>query len=151
MVSRPHWSTVPCDLWTGPTNGRYGLASRRVYVHRKAWEETYGPIPDGLDVCHHCDTPLCREPLHLFLGTRSDNMADARAKGRWTPYHPQPGEANGRARLTEEEALTIRQRCRPNGTGQRGGEWTVSAAARRYRVSRTTIRGVLKGATWQSA
>jgi len=78
-----------CWLWTSATTaagygvfrlgGRKGIAA---YVHRLAWALTHGPIPDGLEVCHHCDTPPCCNPDHLFLGTHSDNMRDMARKGR---------------------------------------------------------------------
>jgi hypothetical protein len=48
------------------------------------WEETRGPIPDGLHVLHRCDIPACVNIDHLFLGTHSDNMQDIVAKGRHT-------------------------------------------------------------------
>jgi hypothetical protein len=53
-----------------------------VLAHRYAWFITYGPIPDGMQVCHHCDNPSCCRPDHLFLGTNQDNTDDKRAKGR---------------------------------------------------------------------
>jgi hypothetical protein len=71
--------------------GRINIAGRGVVVtHRFAWEVVNGPIPDGLNVLHHCDNPPCCEtdPTdgypegHLFLGTHADNMADMVAKGR---------------------------------------------------------------------
>jgi hypothetical protein len=78
-----------CDVWIAATAKGYGYIKgdessvpRMQQAHRVAWELVNGPIPDGLIVCHHCDTPPCVKVSHLFLGTQKDNMADASAKGR---------------------------------------------------------------------
>lgn len=61
---------------------RFGR-QRPVGAHRIAWELTHGLIEDNAAlVCHRCDTPLCVNPSHLFIGTQLDNMQDASAKGR---------------------------------------------------------------------
>jgi len=103
-----------CWLWRAGTNkrgyGRIGIVGKQVdLAHRVAWELVYGPIPDGLCVLHHCDIPSCVRPSHLFLGTRRDNFADMRAKGREHKVGPR-GERAALAKLTETNVLTIRAR-----------------------------------------
>lgn len=78
-----------CWVWTKSTRYGYGMFARRengktkhYLAHRVSWELANGPIPEGLQVLHHCDNPPCVRPDHLFLGTQFDNMQDAAAKGR---------------------------------------------------------------------
>jgi hypothetical protein len=106
-----------CWEWTGARLRRgYGrirvTRQRQMLAHRMSWELAYGPIPEGLYVCHHCDNPPCVRPDHLFLGTNSDNMVDAHQKGRVDVSRlkppPQPGEKNGHAKLTADDVRYIR-------------------------------------------
>ena len=75
-----------CIEWSGSRfasgYGRLKSHGKSARSHRWAWEKFFGPIPAGLMVCHRCDNPPCINPLHLFLGTCKDNLADMSRKGR---------------------------------------------------------------------
>jgi hypothetical protein len=75
-------------------------------AHRAAWQCYRGPIPEGMQVNHHCDRPLCCNPDCLFLGSQADNIADMMSKGRHCSGR-NVGEENGRAEITKAEALDV--------------------------------------------
>lgn len=90
-------------------------------VHRQAWIWTYGQLPDGLFVCHHCDNPPCFRPSHLFLGSQTENMRDGARKKRVGPTKrlPPPLERPKRVpRFTAREIERIR-RLYESGLSQR--------------------------------
>lgn len=101
--------TDGCWLWTGSTSGKPGFWYGTLnvtrdsgdyypeYAHRLSWKLHNGPIPEGASVLHTCDVTRCVNPAHLFLGTQTDNMADASAKGRL--HVPRPR----RHKLTSEQ------------------------------------------------
>jgi hypothetical protein len=82
--------TDTCWLWKGAKHKQgYGIIlahakpSPSLLTHRVAWEIGHSPIPEDLEVLHHCDNPPCvNYEQHLFLGTPADNFADMRAKER---------------------------------------------------------------------
>ena len=85
-----------CWVWTGThkKNTKNKGGPRPFIIHkgkkhlayRIAWALFKGcPIPNGKLACHSCDTPLCVNPSHLFLGTFTDNSEDMSRKGRARP------------------------------------------------------------------
>jgi hypothetical protein len=59
---------------------------RRVPLHmphsRWVWIEKNGPIPEGMQINHHCDNARCINLDHLYLGTQRENVRDAFERGR---------------------------------------------------------------------
>lgn len=130
----------PCILYIGTlTRKGYGaLPSARHgtrKAHRVAYIETYGAIPTGLHILHHCDIRNCIEPTHLYAGTNLDNIKDRVARGR---SYIQQGESGANHKLTEIEALEILA----SNESQR-------SLARRYRVTQGCISKLKLRKTWQ--
>lgn len=141
-----------CWEWAGGVQrGGYGhfmyhigrAAVRQVGSHRFSWEMLYGPIPEGLHVCHTCDNPRCVRPSHLWLGTDKTNAEDKMRKGRgnlesrrW--IHPRRRYAN--LKLDWAKAETIRAR-------RLAGESPFTLASE-FGVSYATILLVMKGKRW---
>jgi predicted DNA-binding protein (UPF0251 family) len=92
-----------CWPWQGALGrGGYGHFRHKhvdYQAHRTMFLMTYGPIPPGLFICHHCDNPPCCNPSHLYLGTNADNAQDAKRKGRTAT-----GDRNGMRRHPERRA-----------------------------------------------
>lgn len=106
-----------------------------VLIHREAWAEVNGTIPDGKQVLHSCDNPPCWNQEHLFLGTHAINMADKASKGRVVVYK---GERNHRSKLTAAIAQQIRE----------DSELTLKQAAAKYGVGKSLVSYVRRGERW---
>lgn len=120
--------------------GSVWRGGRSIGAHRAAWEDANGPIPAGMNICHRCDVTWCVNPEHLFLGTQSDNMRDAVAKGRRTPPDMR-GERGVSAKLSVVQVRDIFAR-------RRAGEGR-NALAREFRVSGPTITHIMTGKNWR--
>lgn len=105
------WSSVDiqsqdaCWIWQGSPRGDYGrfkTLGRYFNAHRVSYYLHYKTDPLDFHVCHSCDTPLCVNPHHLFLGTHQDNVDDKVAKGRQLA-----GERNPNRTLVESDVVEI--------------------------------------------
>lgn len=134
------WSRVSksdgCWLWTGSVVKGYGQLSheyKSLRAHRVSWELHNGAVPEDMCVCHTCDTPLCVNPTHLFLGSNLDNTADRHDKER-----DMRGTMSPHAKLTEEQVLEIRS-----------SDEDMKQLAAKYGVKYSTIKVVKNRQNWR--
>ena len=120
------------NAWDRHGYGKAAMWGKNFTAHRLSYELAFGPIPDGLLVCHKCDNRACVEPTHLFLGTSADNQADMVSKGRSAR-----GERNAKAKLTPDAVRDIRKSC---------GKHAV--LAEQFGVCESLISMVKTGALW---
>jgi len=91
-------------------------------------------------VCHRCDNPICFNPEHLFLGSQTDNMQDAKSKGRLAGAALIRGEQIWTAKLTQANVLSIRARL---ASGDRAVDLGLE-----YGVSASTISNIKARRLW---
>jgi hypothetical protein len=136
-----------CWMWLRAvdTSG-YGVLKvwgRKVSAHRYSYELAYGPIPEGMLVCHHCNNRLCVNPRHLYAGTSQQNVRDAIGAGTFS-YAPRKGgkagEQNPSARLSENEVLDIYHRAW-------AGE-SLRKIAAEYGISHAVVYNIKVGKKW---
>lgn len=66
-----------CIVWTGAANSKgYGCFwadGKSTLVHRLAWEDANGPIPDGMTIDHLCRVRTFVNVAHMQLVTIAEN------------------------------------------------------------------------------
>lgn len=134
-----------CWPWKGTTPDGYGQfwSSRKEKdgAHRVIWRMFFGDIPEGMFVCHRCDTRACVNPAHLFLGTPKDNTDDMMRKGRWSGGR-KPGFHNAYlSKPCENEVMAIR---RLSDSGVPTKQLAVA-----FGVTPVNIRDIVAKRTWK--
>jgi hypothetical protein len=136
-------------MWVAHTNGvGYGMITRgrategKALAHRVSYELHFGPIPEGMEVMHLCDTPGCVRPDHLALGAHRDNMLDAHRKNRHPAQTAHPRNAEWRKNVglghrkfdpaTEGRIKALHQ----SGVSMR-------ALSRQFSIDRTSIKRIV--------
>lgn len=129
-----------CWEWQGPFDtfghGRTKIFGKMDYIHRFAWRQFFGEIPEGRCVLHRCDNPPCWNPDHLFIGTRVDNTSDMVAKNRQAK-----GVTNANAKLTDEIVLQMRSLWSQG--------WNSVQLGRRFGVTKNTAIAAATGRSWK--
>lgn len=133
-----------CWIWTAGTrpNGKdvpyprhWTEDGKSIGAHRFSFELVHGAIPKSMYVCHKCDTPLCVNPDHLFVGTHHDNMRDMVKKKR--SFTGRGEDKKGRAKLTNQQANQIKKM-----------DVSQSKLASMFGVSQTTIGRIKRGESY---
>ena len=106
--------TGTCHVWMGAVGsdgyGRIAVRNpedgpRTLTPHQVGARLGYGPIPAGATVLHDCEVRLCCRagPGHLRVGTQSENMRQAVARGR--AVGPRPGRVDVRGKAGASRAI----------------------------------------------
>jgi len=168
-----------CWLWRRSLKqGDYGqvtLRGRKISAHVLAWFLSTGKWPDGMHVCHSCDSRYpagdksyrrCCNPAHLWLGTHQENMEDCKNKGRQaagdrhsSKTHPERmarGDKNGSRKHPER-----RPKGESHGMAKLNEEQvreirllfsagrSKGSISRQFGVSRAAIRDIILGRKWK--
>lgn len=119
-----------CD-WDG--YGYFTIQHKSIRAHRYSWILHKGKIPNGFNVCHHCDNPSCVNPDHLFLGTNYENSMDMVKKKRHVHGIKQPTH-----KLTEEQVREIKFGNEPH-----------KIYMDKFNITNTMVCYIQKGLSWK--
>lgn len=100
-----------------------------VGAHRIAYEEEYGPIPEGHVVHHECENKTCVTPEHLTTMTISDHMKyhnpvlEFCRKGHdKSDAYVRPGRSGGECRKCKQERERAHYHANPESKRERERE-----------------------------
>lgn len=108
-------------------------------AHRISYRLANNSFNENLCVLHRCDNSGCCNPEHLFLGTKADNNADMRAKGR-ARMPRTDGPNNPQTNLTWEKVREIR-RLRKTGL-------TLKAIGAQFNLCESAVSHIVLRRNW---
>jgi hypothetical protein len=120
--------TSPCHIWRGTIDntgyGQYYSNKKHHRAHRFVFEWYGGIIPEEMKLDHLCRQKACVNVKHLEVVTNAENIR----RGSLT-------------KLNAELAQNIREDYRLNNYTQR-------QLAKKYKISRSIICGILNNERW---
>lgn len=121
-----------CWIWTAGTfsegYGAFGLDGKTRFAHRVAIKIYREEDPGEMMVLHHCDTPPCVNPDHLYIGDAQDNSDD----------HVARGDPSRRNLFSALQIIQMRRMYWAK-------DITQSALARIYSINQSAIQPILTG------
>ncbi len=145
MLKKIQKSESGCWLWAGATTNGYGTQALPGYgpnrrAHVLMYEHHFGPVSEGMVVCHKCNVKLCVRPDHLYAGTQGQNVQQAAADGLLPK-----GSNHPKSKLSEQDVATIRELM----DGFPPGGRRAIELAKQFGVSRTNIRLIATNQIWK--
>ena len=146
-----------CWLWTGGSNaggyGHFSVNRKSMMAHRISFELHHGRWPTGF-VLHHCDTPACVNPDHLYEGTSQDNVDDMMLRRR----DALRGERNYACKMSDAdvmaarflyftEIMNLKELCRFYGVSSDGSLASVLKGKKRRKYSNVEREGTVNRVT----
>lgn len=144
-----------CWLWKGTLveagYGKMNILKKHQLTHRVSVILSGRELHGDLCACHTCDVRACCNPRHLFIGTRSENLADMTMKGRrargkthrsfTSPESTPRGEKHCGAKLNDNivREIIFLKKC----------DVMSKDIAVRFGVSTATISYILNGNRWK--
>lgn len=128
------WPWIGGMYWGGYGSIRFN--GRTYNASRIACMTQYGDI-GRCCALHSCDRPACCNPDHLYPGTYSENLIEARDRGRLIS---KKGEKNNHAKLTDDLVREIRADFRSG--------MTRYALSEKYGICYHTVIRVIKRKAW---
>jgi len=121
---------------TGSGYGGIKINGKMVGAHVAAYELFIGSVPEGLEIGHKCDNPLCVNPEHLEAITHQENMRQQKERDR----HAR-GSRNVFAKLTEASVIEIKRLLDADVSGK--------DVAELFNVQPSAVSKIKLGKTWR--